>query len=249
MYVRILIKDGEDEVSVSEYCRRKGYNIASVLHYKYKHPELSYQEVFEHFEFSKNKQRVSRTVDKYIKLYNAWKHMLDRCEDVNDKNYHNYGGRGIKVCNRWHIFANFYEDLYESCKLHCEQYGDKNTTLDRVDVNGNYEPSNCRWATWKEQAKNQRKTLRLDTGEPLVDILDDIQISYSKARKKCKEGATKKDIIKETAQKRLKTPSGEYLTDYCRRHNISYDTISYRLYLGWSLEKALKEPIHKEKSH
>ena len=86
-------------------------------------------------------------------LYHTWEAMKQRCYYKNADNYHLYGGRGITVCDRWlNSFKNFYEDM-----------GDKpepidDYTLDRKDVDGNYEPSNCRWATWSEQHINKRIT-------------------------------------------------------------------------------------------
>lgn len=82
-------------------------------------------------------------------IYNTWRSMKHRCTNSNNKYYSYYGGRGIKVCDRWlNSFQNFYEDM-----------GPKPTPLhsiDRINVNGNYEPSNCRWATPSEQQKNKR---------------------------------------------------------------------------------------------
>jgi hypothetical protein len=83
-------------------------------------------------------------------LYSTWISMRHRCTNVKRKQYKDYGGRGIKVCARWQGrqgFANFLADMGER---------PDGLTLDRIDNEGNYEPGNCRWATWKQQAANKR---------------------------------------------------------------------------------------------
>ena len=79
--------------------------------------------------------------------YFIWQSMIQRCENPNNRAFKNYGGRGIKVCKKWHRFENFFEDM-EACPL--------GKTLDRIDNDGNYEFGNCKWSTRHEQRINQR---------------------------------------------------------------------------------------------
>lgn len=84
------------------------------------------------------------------KLFDVWHSMKQRCYYCKSSEYHNYGGRGITVCDEWlHDFQAFYEWAMAN------GYAD-NLTIDRIDVDGNYEPSNCRWVTMKEQQNNKR---------------------------------------------------------------------------------------------
>lgn len=92
-------------------------------------------------------------------VYRAWISLKARCNNRKDKDYYKYGGRGISVCDRWQkSFENFYKDM-----------GNKptpNHSIDRINNNGNYEPSNCRWATARQQRVNRRTSNK--TGVPGV---------------------------------------------------------------------------------
>jgi hypothetical protein len=83
------------------------------------------------------------------KTYRAWVNMKSRCTNPSTRDYSKYGGRGIAICHRWNVFDNFLADLGEMPLGY---------SLERIDVNGHYEPKNCKWIPWKEQYNNTRQT-------------------------------------------------------------------------------------------
>jgi hypothetical protein len=82
----------------------------------------------------------------------CWRNMIARCQNSNNPNFHHYGGRGIKVCERWHSVENFIADMPPM---------PPGMELDRIDNDGDYEPGNCRWATRQSQMRNTRGNVKL----------------------------------------------------------------------------------------
>ena len=106
--------------------------------------------------------------------WRSWSSMKSRCTNPNVTQYDLYGGRGIKICDRWDKFENFLEDMGER---------PEDKSLDRIDVNGDYEPKNCRWATKKEQAQNKRQ-VRMINKDSLINFLKNQDYLTDKQRQK-----------------------------------------------------------------
>ena len=131
----------------------------------------------------------------YPRLYSIWTDMKQRCLNPNNDRAEDYGKRGITVCEEW-------KKSFEKFVIWALNNGyEENLTLDRKNVDGNYEPSNCRWITSFEQMSNMRKN---------------INITYN--------GET------------------DILASWCRRLNLKYSTVAYRLKHGWSVEDAFETP-------
>lgn len=126
------------------------------------------------FTALKTKHGQSRT-----RLYGVWRSMLDRCENERLPNYRIYGGRGIKVCERWHTFEAFFEDMSDGYA--------KGLSIDRIDTNGDYCKENCRWATVAEQAQNRRNSI-LVNGVCLAKYCRDNGISEGAVRARLRNG-------------------------------------------------------------
>jgi len=107
-------------------------------------------------------------------VYGVWVTMLARCENPNCKWYKGYGGRGITVCDEWHNPVIFIDWALANG-------WQKGLSLDRIDNDGNYEPDNCHWVTWKEQARNRRSNRLItfnDKTQTMAEWAEEINISY-----------------------------------------------------------------------
>lgn len=121
----------------------------------------------------------------------SWDAMKQRCTNPAHKSFKNYGGRGIKVCDRWlESFEDFYADM-----------GNRpaGTTLERDEVDGNYEPGNCKWVTYKEQGNNRRnnRALTLEgVTMTMAEWAEKLSMSRQALRYRVENGWSEKDILK-----------------------------------------------------
>lgn len=117
------------------------------------------------------------------KLYQVWANTKARCYDENGESYELYGGRGITVCDKWHTFEGFYEDMGDSYI--------EGLSIDRIDVNGNYKKDNCRWADAITQQNNRRIT-KYYTVDGITDSFANLcrtfQVNYDMARGRIRSG-------------------------------------------------------------
>lgn len=125
--------------------------------------------------FNKNRMHHVKHNQSNSRLFNIWVNMRQRCTNEKNQKYHRYGGRGITVCNEWlHDFQAFYDWSMS------HGYAD-DLTIDRIDNDGNYEPSNCRWITAKEQANNVSYNLIFEMNgkkQTLKQWSEDVGINY-----------------------------------------------------------------------
>lgn len=126
------------------------------------------------FQNESNSEVHTKHCKRKTRLYGIWQSMKTRCNNKNHKYFKNYGGKGINVCKEWtDDFQAFYDWAMSN------GYAD-GLSIDRIDSKGNYEPSNCRWATPMEQTRNRSNTKRFTLGE----IAEIEGISYQEAYKK-----------------------------------------------------------------
>jgi hypothetical protein len=112
--------------------------------------------------------------------YVVWMGMIARCNNPKSKDFKRYGGRGIRICLRWNSFPNFFTDMGPRPS--------SKHSIDRIDNNGDYKPGNCRWVTYKEQARNRRNNRLINIGGKLITL---------------EEASTITNIKRTTLQRRL----------------------------------------------
>lgn len=142
--------------------------------------------------------QITHGISNEDRTYRSWCRMKTRCLNKNHQDYENYGGRGIIICERWlNSFENFLADMGKRpLKM----------TLDRIDVNGNYEPSNCRWATSEQQCNNTRTNVFIQWNGKTQTIMQwskELGIAYWEVRYFNKKGFGLDEIIRRSKTKTL----------------------------------------------
>jgi hypothetical protein len=178
-------------------------------------------------EKKKNRREISKSDGVYHYLYSTWLSMKGRCYTKSNKAYKHYGGRGIEVCESWrNSFAQFKNDMGERpSSLH---------SIERIDNNGNYEPSNCRWATTKEQSRNTSRTIRVLVGDAemvFADAIRNLGIAHWFAYKNMeKTGLTHQEFIDLIVKKKTNMNLNSNLPTGAEFFlNPPWDELPYRL--------------------
>ena len=171
--------------------------------------------------------------------YRSWVQMRSRCRNPKHHAWALYGGRGITVCERWDDFATFLTDM-----------GPRPSTkhsLDRIDVNGNYEPGNCRWATATEQGNNRRDNRYLTHNGQIKTIAlwaDELGLCVQMIHGRLKRGWSESDALSvQSNERKMRFVScngkRQSIAAWSRESGVPRHTIYTRLNRGWTIEESL----------
>ena len=182
---------------------------------------------------------------KKIPEYRIWTDIKTRCYNKNHSSYSNYGGRGIKMCDRWlESFDNFFEDMGKRPS--------KKYTLDRINNDGNYEKYNCRWATQSQQCRNQRRNHLIthnNKTQTLIDWVEELNLDYNLLERRLNHN-------KWSFEKAISTPCrvGKNIIEYkdekytlwkfSIKYNIDYSYLKYRLKIGETIEQIVEIKLY-----
>ncbi len=169
----------------------------------------------------------------------SWRTMHRRCSDPRHHKFKSYGARGIKVCDRWDLYENFVIDM---------GVRPADCSIDRIDSNGDYTPTNCRWATQEVQLANRpnMQSAKLYTVNGIADTLRNHAKAQGRRPDRVRERARQKG---RTIQDELNDPPttplytvGQFtmsIADHARRVGLPVQTVYARMNLGWALGDAL----------
>lgn len=177
-------------------------------------------------------------------LYKCWKAIKERCKNKKSKAYKHYGARGIAICGEWLIYENF--------KKWALKNGYKDgLEIDRIDVNGNYDPENCKWSTRMEQCNNKNNNIFITIdGEKhtLFEWCRLKNIHYNTVSQRIKNGWSEKDAIFTKVNKSMRNNNVKFYTingikktlfEWCVIFNKGTTTVRKRMKQGMSLTEAL----------
>lgn len=236
------------------YCRKKGYYIKTA-----KNP--ANLKSYATFILGDEEQRKrEEAMPKYThashpRLWKVWSSMRGRCYDPKTDSYPRYGGRGIKVCDEWVAdFQAFAEWAIENGYDNEASFGE--CTIDRIDGDGDYEPSNCRWVDMIQQQNNRSNNVLIDYQGETHTIAEWSRltgISRDSIRRRLISGWSVEETL--TLARRAKCQhitfmgATKSISEWSNELHISADTIRKRLDLGWSIEDTLTKPMRKQKNN
>ena len=177
------------------------------------------------------------------KLQKVFRSMMYRCYNEDNHVYKYYGGKGIRICDEW---TESFDNFYHWTLLNGYREG---LSIDRINVNGNYSPENCRWATMKEQARNRTNTVLVEyNGKKMTlrEWSEELNISLSTITKRKHNGYSDKEIIE--GKPKRKRGANIYLQyneesltikEWSKKLDIKESTIRTRLDRGWNTEDSL----------
>lgn len=244
---KILIEFNGKIASVAEHCRDLGIKFNTVQS-RHARTGKSYEECLAYYQKYGLRYKKYKVKDK--RLYSKWRNTMDKCYNPKNKSYYVYGGRKphpIGVCKRWHTYKNFEEDLLESFLDHIEKYGIKETTIDRYPNKlGDYEPSNVRWATYKEQTNNMTTNRIIKDGLTVSQFAEKYNLPYEVTRQRLNAGWPLDRIIntpislQNCGKSKYFLPCNNPLRQYCITNNYSYEAVYKYIYkYGLEPHKAL----------
>lgn len=236
------------------YCRKKGYYIKTA-----KNPDnLRSYAIFVLGDERQKKAEESKpkyTHSTHPRLWKVWASMRYRCNDPKTDSYKNYGGKGIKVCDEWASdFQNFAEWAINNGYDSEAAFGE--CTIDRIDGNDDYKPSNCRWVTMQQQSNNKctNVVIAFQGEERTAAEWGQITgIAPDRIRKRLSAGWSVEEAL--TTRSWGKCLHIAYrgmsksLSEWSKELHIPADTINRRLKMGWSVEDALTKPVKKQKNN
>ena len=195
------------------------------------------------------------------RVYKTWESMKSRCYNENDGKYDKYGGRGIRVCDEWlgkYGAKNFAEWAYKNG--FDERKKQKEQSIDRIDVDGNYEPSNCRFVNAKTQANNKTNTVYIEyNGErkSLQEWSELTGIKESTIRWRINNGYSTEKALTEKV-KAVKRSGKRYIryngkdqtiSEWANELGMPVKVLYARLQRGWDIKRAFETPVGYDKWH